>query len=349
MDDHNITSKKTSYQDAGVDIGLADSLIQSLLPEILSDKQRGRIGSPLGFGSMFEVPTGYDNPVLVSGTDGVGTKLKIAFELDCHETIGIDLVAMCVNDVIVSGAKPLYFLDYFATGKLQTKVAKQVITGIINGCEIAGISLIGGETAEMPGMYSDGEYDVAGFCVGIVEKRKIIDGSQVRAGDSIVSLASSGVHSNGYSLIRKLIADFDVSLSHQIGHKRLVDWLIEPTYIYVNAVQAVVKNNLVHALAHITGGGITGNVSRVIPNGLAASIDTNSWRRQPVFEWIQKLSKLSDEEMLAIFNCGVGMAAIIDSKIESQVRDSLELANIETARIGTIVESVDSDTKILLK
>ena len=344
-----MTSKKTSYQDAGVDIDLADSLIQSLLPEILSNKQRGRIGSPLGFGSMFEIPKGYDNPVLVSGTDGVGTKLKIAFELDRHETIGIDLVAMCVNDVIVSGANPLYFLDYFATGKLQTRVAKQVITGIIDGCEIAGIALIGGETAEMPGMYSDGEYDVAGFCVGIVEKRKIIDGNQVRVGDSIVSLASSGVHSNGYSLIRKLITDFDISLSQQLGHKRLADWLIEPTRIYATAVQAVVKSNFVHALAHITGGGITGNVSRVVPNGLAASIDTNSWHRQPIFDWIQKLSKISDEEMLSTFNCGVGMTAIVDSRTESKVRDKLELANIETARIGTIVEFAHSDAKVLLK
>ena len=346
MSDSFTSSSKTTYQESGVDIELADQMIRSWLPQIKRTSRPGQLGSPLGFSALFEIPDGFEKPVLVSSTDGVGTKLKIAFEMNRHDTVGIDLVAMCVNDVIVQGAEPLYFLDYLATGKLDEKVMDQVISGIVQGCEIANVALIGGETAEMPGMYSVGEYDLAGFTVGIIEKSKIIDGSQVAVGDVIVGLESTGVHSNGFSLVRKLLSDQNISLSTEIDGSILGDILLTPTRIYVDLVSKMMQSGSVHAMAHITGGGIPGNLQRVIREGLTARLDRNSWGMPPVFDWIQKISKLSEEEMLTTFNCGIGMAAIVSPQSEAAIRTELDAMQFASFRIGTIVASVDSGNRI---
>ena len=337
-------SHKITYRDAGVDISKADSLIRSLGPDFKRTSRPGQIELSNGFAGLFEIPKNFLNPVLVSTTDGVGTKLKLAFELNKHDTVGIDLVAMCVNDIVVYGASPLYMLDYFATGKIDEEVASKVIRGIIKGCELSETALIGGETAEMPDMYPAGEYDLAGFCVGIVDKSNIIDGSQVSAGDVILGFASSGVHSNGFSLIRKLIADYDLSLSTQINGAKLGEVLLTPTKIYVDAVKAIVETGAVHGLAHITGGGIPGNVERIIPRGLAAKIDSNAWTMPHIFSWIQRYSKLSQQEMFETFNCGIGMLAIVSSAAESDLRNRLDKVRIPNYRIGEIVQSADSST-----
>ena len=263
-----------------------------------------------------------------------------------HDTVGIDLVAMCVNDVIVQGAEPLYFLDYLATGKLDEKMMDQVISGIVQGCEIANVALIGGETAEMPGMYSVGEYDLAGFTVGIIEKSKIIDGSRVAVGDVIIGLESTGVHSNGFSLVRKLLSDQKISLSTEIDGRNLGELLLTPTRIYVDSVSKMMQSGSVHAMAHITGGGIPGNLQRVIREGLTARLDRNSWAMPPVFNWIQRVSNLSEEEMLMTFNCGIGMAAIVSPQSEAAIRAELDAMEIASFRIGTITESVDSGNRI---
>lgn len=339
-------SNKITYRESGVDTELADKLIHSWLPAIRKTSKPGNIGPQLGFGGCFELPDGYQNPVLVSSTDGVGTKLKIAFSLNRHNTVGIDLVAMCVNDIIVQGAKPLFFLDYFATGKLDAEISEQVILGIVEGCEIAETALIGGETAEMPGMYSSGEYDLAGFTVGIVEKSKLIDGSDVRAGDVIIGLESSGVHSNGFSLVRKLIDKFELPLDTEIDNSDLGSTLLTPTKIYVKSVLRIIQSAPILALAHITGGGLTGNIERVIPSNFAAKIDISAWPRHTIFEWIQRMSQLSEEEMLATFNCGIGMVAIVNKDSESAVRKELDLLRLASYRIGTVVESDSSRTII---
>ena len=346
MSDSSASSSKTTYQESGVDIELADQMIRSWLPQIKRTSRPGQLGSPLGFSALFEIPEGYDKPVLVSSTDGVGTKLKIAFEMNRHDTVGIDLVAMCVNDVIVQGAEPLYFLDYLATGKLDEKVMNQVISGIVQGCEIANVALIGGETAEMPGMYSVGEYDLAGFSVGIIEKSKIIDGSRVAVGDVIIGIESTGIHSNGFSLVRKLLSDQNISLSIEFDGSILGDILLTPTRIYVDVVMKMIQSGSVHAMAHITGGGILGNLQRVIREGLTARLDRNSWVMPPVFNWIQRVSNLSEEEMLMTFNCGIGMAAIVSPQSEAAIRAELDAMEIASFRIGTIAESVDSGNRI---
>lgn len=300
-----------SYRDAGVDIDRGNALVRrigaitrsTLRPEVLSD-----IG---GFGGLCEIPAGYEHPVLVSATDGVGTKLKLAVELGRHDSVGIDLVAMCVNDLVVCGAEPLFFLDYFATGALELDVARDVISGIGEGCRQAGCALIGGETAEMPGMYGAGDYDLAGFAVGVVEKNRIIQPDRVRAGDRLIGLASSGPHSNGYSLIRKIMEVSGADLGRAFAGRTLGEVLLEPTRIYVKAVAALTAKLEVHGLAHITGGGITENLPRMLPEGLGARIDMDSRRRPAVFDWLQTAGNVAPDEMVRTFNCGVGMIVCV--------------------------------------
>ncbi len=319
-----------SYRDAGVDIDAGDAFIDVIKPVAKRTQREGCLSGLGGFGALFEVPKNYKEPILVSGTDGVGTKLKLAFDLNKHDTIGIDLVAMCVNDVIVQGAEPLFFLDYFATGKLTPDVAAQVVEGIGEGCVQANAALIGGETAEMPGMYKSGEYDLAGFCVGAVEKSKIIDGTKVKAGDKLIGLASTGAHSNGYSLVRKVIDTYNVPLDTEIGGKPLAEAVLAPTKIYVRSILSLLKQVEVHALAHITGGGIPGNLNRVLPDNCHAIVDQSSWEWPALFTWMMNTANIERSEMYRTFNCGVGMILVVDA---ADVEQSIELlsASGETA------------------
>jgi len=294
-----------TYKDSGVDITKGNQLIDKIKPIAKSTLRQGVLAGLGGFGAMFEIPIDrYKNPVLISGTDGVGTKLMVAEMLNKHDTIGIDLVAMCVNDLIVQGAEPLFFLDYYATGSLNEDVATSVISGIGEGCIQSGCALIGGETAEMPGMYKGEEYDLAGFCVGIVEKNKIIDGSKVSAGDQIIALGSSGPHSNGYSLIRKVLEKSKPSSSQ-------LNSLIKPTKIYVKSILSLIQNLPVHAISHITGGGLLENIPRVLPKHLAANLDKNSWELPHIFKWLQSEGNIDMMEMYRVLNCGVGMVVIV--------------------------------------
>jgi len=303
-----------SYRDAGVDIDAGDAFIDVIKPVAKRTQREGCLSGLGGFGALFQVPQNYKDPILVSGTDGVGTKLKLAFDLNKHDTIGIDLVAMCVNDVLVQGAEPLFFLDYFATGKLTPNIAAQVVEGIGEGCVQANAALIGGETAEMPGMYSDGEYDLAGFCVGAVEKADIIDGSKVSAGDVLIGLGSTGAHSNGYSLIRKVIDTYQVPLSTEIGGKPLAEAVLAPTKIYVRSILSLMQKVDVHALAHITGGGIPGNLNRVLPEDCHAVVQESSWQWPALFSWMMETANIERTEMYRTFNCGVGMILVIDAE-----------------------------------
>ncbi|MBT6787637.1 MAG: phosphoribosylformylglycinamidine cyclo-ligase, partial [Acidiferrobacteraceae bacterium] len=300
-----------TYRDAGVDIEAGESLVERIKPLVQKTQRPECLGNIGGFGGLFELPIDrYRRPVLVSGTDGVGTKLKLAVMLDRHDTIGIDLVAMCVNDVLVLGAEPLYFLDYFATGRLSPEHAQSVIAGIASGCEAAGAALIGGETAEMPGMYSPGDYDLAGFCVGVVEKDQIIDGSHIRAGDQILGLASSGLHSNGYSLARAVLERSSATLGQPIGETTLGEALLAPTRIYVRPILALLKAVPIHGIAHITGGGLTGNIPRILPDNCDCRIDATAWPRPEIFQWLQSEGSIDDTEMLRTFNCGIGLVII---------------------------------------
>lgn len=301
------TAKGLSYKDAGVDIDAGNQLVEKIKGVAQRTRRPGVMAGLGGFGALFELPTGYKEPVLVSGTDGVGTKLRLAMDLGIHDTIGIDLVAMCVNDLVVAGAEPLFFLDYYATGKLNVDVATAVVTGIGEGCEQAGCALVGGETAEMPGMYEGEDYDLAGFCVGIAEKSQLIDGSQVKAGDVLIGLTSSGPHSNGYSLIRKILEVSDADLSQPMGDTTLAKALIEPTRIYVKPLLELFKSVNVHALSHITGGGLQENIPRVLPDDCKAVIDTSSWTIPPVFQWLKAQGGVAADEMHRTFNCGIGM------------------------------------------
>ncbi|MCL4143369.1 UNVERIFIED_CONTAM: hypothetical protein GTU68_028286 [Idotea baltica] len=298
-----------------------------------------------GFGALFQVPKNYEDPILVSGTDGVGTKLKLAFDLNKHDTIGIDLVGMCVNDVLVQGAEPLFFLDYFASGKLSTEVAAQVVAGIGEGCVQANAALIGGETAEMPGMYSDGEYDLAGFCVGAVEKEQLIDGTKVAAGDKIIGLTSSGPHSNGYSLIRKVIDTYNVPLDYQIDGQALSELVMAPTKIYVRSVLSLLKQLPVHALAHITGGGIPGNLVRVLPENCHAVVDESSWQWPELFNWMMNTANIERAEMYRTFNCGVGMTLVVPAEHHLQAIDILNEAG-ETAFLMGEIRAENSATPV---
>ena len=296
-----------SYKDAGVDIDAGDALVEKIKSVTQSTRRPEVLSGLGGFGALCEIPEGYRKPVLVSATDGVGTKLKLAIDLGKHDTIGIDLVAMCVNDLIVCGAEPLFFLDYYATGGLNVEVATEVVSGIGEGCRQAGCSLIGGETAEMPGMYQEGDYDLAGFAVGVVEKDAIIDNSRVQVGDCLIGLASSGPHSNGYSLIRKVLEVSGAKLDDPLGDSTLGDVLLTPTEIYVKALQSLQAKVPVNAMAHITGGGILENLPRVMPDYTEAQVDTNAWQRPAIFEWLQLNGNISNREMLRTFNCGIGM------------------------------------------
>jgi phosphoribosylformylglycinamidine cyclo-ligase len=297
-----------TYREAGVDIDAGEELVERIKPHVKRSMRREVLGGIGGFGALVEVPLDrYRKPVLVSGTDGVGTKLRLAIDTHRHDTVGIDLVAMCVNDVVVQGAEPLFFLDYFATGKLDVDVGERLIAGIVDGCVQAGCALVGGETAEMPGMYHGEDYDLAGFCVGIVEKDAIIDGSVTRAGDVVLGLPSSGPHSNGFSLIRKILQVAGADLNASLDGVSLVDRLMAPTRIYVKPLLRLIAELPVHGLAHITGGGLVENIPRVLPDGLEVVLERKAWRREAVFEWLQRQGQVADAEMYRVFNCGIGM------------------------------------------
>ncbi|HEV2269816.1 MAG TPA: phosphoribosylformylglycinamidine cyclo-ligase [Steroidobacteraceae bacterium] len=300
-----------TYRDAGVDIDAGDELVERIKPLVARARRPEVLAGIGGFGALVELPAGYRRPVLVSGTDGVGTKLRLAIDARRHDTIGIDLVAMCANDIAVQGAEPLFFLDYYATGKLRVDVAEAVVRGIVEGCAQAGAALVGGETAEMPGMYHGDDYDLAGFCVGVVERDAIIDGSAVRAGDAVIGLASSGPHSNGYSLIRKLLAMSGAGGDTDLDGKPLLDRLLEPTRIYVKPLLALARQLEVHGLAHITGGGLTDNIPRVLPDGLEAVLERHRWHQDPVFDWLRQTGRIEPAEMYRTFNCGIGMVAVV--------------------------------------
>ena len=326
-----------SYRDAGVDIDAGDDLVERIKPLVQRTQRPGCLGGIGGFGGLFELPTErYEKPVLVSGTDGVGTKLKLAITLDCHDTIGIDLVAMCVNDILVVGAEPLYFLDYFATAALSPLQAESVISGIATGCELAGAALIGGETAEMPGMYQSGDYDLAGFCVGVVEKKDIIDGGDIRAGDQVIGLASTGLHSNGYSLARAIVDRSRASLDTPIGASTLGQTLLTPTRIYVRSILNLLKVCPVRGIAHITGGGLPGNIPRVLPDGLECHIDPNAWHRPEIFQWLQSQGQVADDEMWRTFNCGIGLVIIVAPENGEKAKTLLEQCSETAFHIGQI-------------
>jgi len=340
-----------SYRDAGVDIDAGDELVERIKPLVKRTQRREVLAGIGGFGALVELPAGMRHPVLVSGTDGVGTKLRLAIDTGRHSTIGIDLVAMCANDVIVQGAEPLFFLDYYATGKLEIDVAASVIGGIAEGCAQAGAALVGGETAEMPGMYHGADYDLAGFCVGVVEKEQIIDGSRIHPGDCVIGLASSGPHSNGYSLIRKLIDVAGAGAQTQLDGRPLVERLLVPTRIYVKSLLKLLREESlagsVHGLAHITGGGLTDNIPRVLPEGLEVRLRRSSWPRDAVFEWLARTGNISDAEMHRTFNCGIGMVVIVEAaQAEAALRLLREAG--ETAQVvgevrrgngGTIIDT----------
>ena len=334
-----MANKNLTYKDAGVDIDAGNALIERIKP-LVSATRRSEVMSGIGgFGGLFALPPDrYREPVLVSGTDGVGTKLMLAQQLGQHDTIGIDLVAMCANDVLVQGAEPLFFLDYFACGRLDVDVAADVVKGVADGCVQAGAALIGGETAEMPDMYADGEYDLAGFCVGVVERRQMIDGTAISAGDALIGVASSGPHSNGYSLIRKVL---ELAGDAEIGGSTASELLLTPTRIYVNPVLALMQSVAVKGLAHVTGGGITENLPRILDASLHAEIDTSSWEQGPVFDWLAHTGNIATDEMRRTFNCGVGMIIVVDA---GSVDNTLQTLgdNGETAWvIGKIADGAD--------
>lgn len=327
-----------TYRDAGVDIDAGNALVERIKPAVASTRRAGVLSGIGGFGGLFELPAGYRQPVLVSGTDGVGTKLKLAIECGRHDTIGIDLVGMCVNDVVVQGAEPLFFLDYYATGRLLVDVAAEVVGGIAEGCRQAGAALIGGETAELPGLYQGEDYDLAGFCVGIVEKQAIIDGSGVADGDAIIALASSGPHSNGYSLIRKILERSGAGLGDTFGDTTLGAALLAPTRIYVKPLLALNHAIDIRAMAHITGGGLLENLPRVLPAGLRARIDTDSWPLPEVFGWLELEGRLDRNELFRTFNCGIGMAVIVAAEAAASAVDLLN-SHGEQAWIAGQIES----------
>ncbi len=333
-----------TYQDAGVNIDAGNALVDRIKQVARRTQRPGVLGGLGGFGALFELPTGYREPVLVSGTDGVGTKLRLAMDLDRHDQIGIDLVAMCVNDLVVAGAEPLFFLDYYATGTLDVDVASSVVTGIGAGCEQAGCALVGGETAEMPGMYTGNDYDLAGFCVGIAEKSELITGERVAAGDVILGLASSGPHSNGYSLIRKIVDRAGVRTTDalpSLGGQTLADALLAPTRIYVRPLLSLIRSQPVHALSHITGGGFTENIPRVLPAGLQASINPNAWKRPAIFNWLQEQGEVATAEMFRTFNCGVGMVLVVPASSADAAMAHLAEAGETVYRLGEIRERED--------
>lgn len=328
-----------TYRDSGVDIDAGEELVERIKPAIKRTHREGVLGSIGGFGGLFALDTKkYKQPILVSGTDGVGTKLKLAIESGRHDSVGIDLVAMCVNDILVLGAEPLFFLDYYATSKLEVDVATDVVMGIAKGCEMSGAALVGGETAEMPGMYAKDDYDLAGFCVGVVEKDKIIDGSHVAVGHKLIGLASSGIHSNGFSLVRKVIDLCDANLEHEFDKGRsLIDILIEPTRIYVKTILALLEKHRIDAMVHVTGGGLTENIPRVLPKNVNARIDTNAWTQAKIFEWLIDKGNISQHEMLRTFNCGIGFILCVPESEAKDVMSSLSQLGEQAYPLGEIV------------
>ena len=337
-------TQSLSYRDAGVDIDAGDQLVENIKPFAKRTLRPEVLGGLGGFGALVEISKKYQNPVLVSGTDGVGTKLKLAFEWDIHHTVGIDLVAMSVNDILVQGAEPLFFLDYFACGKLDVARATDVIKGIAEGCEQSGCALIGGETAEMPGMYPEGEYDLAGFAVGVVEKSKVINGCSIRPGDVVLGLASNGAHSNGYSLIRKIIERSNPDLDAEFdGGKTLRQAIIAPTHLYVKPILAALEKFEIKGMAHITGGGLTENIPRVLPENCVAQIDAQSWPLPKLFQWLQQAGNVEQQEMYRTFNCGIGMAVIVPAD-QAEAAQAFLTAQGETVyRLGTIRERAGSE------
>ena len=340
-----------SYKDAGVDIDAGNALVDRIKHVAKRTARPEVMGGLGGFGALCEIPAGYQQPVLVSGTDGVGTKLRLAIDLDKHDQIGIDLVAMCVNDLVVCGAEPLFFLDYYATGKLNVDVAAQVVTGIGAGCELAGCALVGGETAEMPGMYEGDDYDLAGFCVGVVEKSEIIDGSKVQPGDVLLALPSSGPHSNGYSLIRKIIEVAGADIRNvQLDGQPLTDLLMAPTRIYVKALlQLIRETGAVKAMAHITGGGLLENLPRVLPEGASAVVDLSSWQRPAVFNWLQEQGNVDETEMHRVLNCGVGMVVCVAADQAERAIQVLQQAGEQPWIIGSIEQAAASGEAVVLR
>ena len=328
-----------TYAAAGVDIDAGDALVDDIKKIVKSTRRPEVLAGVGGFGALVSLPKKYKKPVLVSGTDGVGTKLRLGIETGRVEGLGIDLVAMCVNDVLVNGAEPLFFLDYYATGKLDKQSAAQVIKGIANGCKQAGCALVGGETAEMPGMYAEGDFDLAGFCVAVAEQSKLIDGSKIKPGDVMIALPSSGPHSNGYSLIRKIISRGQHRLDQAFGKGTLADALLAPTTIYVKPVLKLIENGVtVKGMAHITGGGITGNLTRCFPKGAAAVVDTQSWKRPEIFDWLQKQGGVEQDEMWRVFNCGVGFVMIVPRLQADRALAELKKAKLKPWILGEVVK-----------
>lgn len=344
-----MSKQSLSYKDAGVDINAGNALVERIKPEVKRTSRAEVIGGLGGFGALCAIPSKYKEPVLVSGTDGVGTKLRLAIDLKKHDTIGIDLVAMCVNDLVVQGAEPLFFLDYYATGKLDVDVAADVVKGIADGCVQSGCALVGGETAEMPGMYHAGDYDLAGFCVGVVEKSEIIDGSRVKNGDALIALGSSGPHSNGYSLVRKVI---DVAVvnpaTELLDNKPLSEHLLAPTKIYVKSVLALIKQADVHAIAHLTGGGFWENIPRVLPKNTKAVIDEKSWEWPSVFNWLQEKGNIDTYEMYRTFNCGVGMVIALPQEQVETALAILKQAGENAWLIGHIEHAEDDAEQVVI-
>ncbi|PJG82936.1 phosphoribosylformylglycinamidine cyclo-ligase [Caviibacterium pharyngocola] len=339
-----------SYKDAGVDINAGNALVEKIKADVKRTARPEVIGGLGGFGALCALPSKYKEPILVSGTDGVGTKLRLAIDLNKHDTIGIDLVAMCVNDLVVQGAEPLFFLDYYATGKLDVDVAASVIKGIANGCEQSGCALVGGETAEMPGMYHAGDYDLAGFCVGVVEKSEIIDGNRVKAGDALIALGSSGPHSNGYSLIRKVIDVAGANPAEEmLDGKLLADQVLAPTKIYVKSVLQLIKHADVHAIAHLTGGGFWENIPRVLPPSVKAVIDEKSWEWQPVFKWLQEKGNIDTYEMYRTFNCGVGMIIALPQEDVETALGLLHQAGENAWVIGHIDHAAEGEQQVVIR
>lgn len=338
-----------SYKDAGVDIDAGNELVNRIKSVVKETKRPEVIGGLGGFGALCAIPQKYKQPILVSGTDGVGTKLRLAMDLNRHDSIGIDLVAMCVNDLIVQGAEPLFFLDYYATGKLDVNVAATVVSGIAEGCKQSGCALIGGETAEMPGMYHNDDYDIAGFCVGVVEKSAIIDGSKVQNGDAIIALASSGPHSNGYSLVRKIIEVSGVNpAAYQLAGRSIADHLLAPTKIYVKSILNLITQLDIHAIAHITGGGFWENIPRVLPDNTQAIINENSWQWPAIFNWLQQAGNVSRHEMYRTFNCGVGLIVVLPKSLAEQAITLLHSYGEKAWLLGEIVTS-DSAERVVIK
>jgi phosphoribosylformylglycinamidine cyclo-ligase len=337
-----------SYRDAGVDIDAGDALVEAIKPFAKRTMRDGVMGGLGGFGALFEISKKFKEPVLVSGTDGVGTKLRLAFELKRHATVGIDLVAMSVNDILVQGAEPLFFLDYFACGKLDVATATDVIKGIAQGCEQAGCALIGGETAEMPGMYPDGEYDLAGFAVGAVEKADIIDGSKIMPGDVVLGLASSGVHSNGYSLVRKILSVAKPDLNADFHGRLLADVLMAPTRIYVKPLLALMAALEVKGMVHITGGGLLENIPRVLQDHLTVELRRDSWNMPPLFGWLQQHGGVADSEMHRVFNCGIGMVVIVAEQNAAAAMVQLAAAGEQVSRIGVVRARAEGEAQTIV-